>query len=214
MDAEMSNLSGRNNMKTKSNKRRFTAAVLCLATLFAMTIGSVGVKPMVARAADCTISVTDDGNGSGSADPTSGASNVEVTLTATPNSGYQFKEWQVVTANGGTLSSTTANPAKFTIGTGDATVKAFFEQIPVTKYTVTVQTSENGSGSASPTSGATGTTVTQTATPNSGYQLKEWQVVSGGVTVSGNKFTIGTANVEVKPVFEKIPATDPTGVSI
>ena len=40
----------------------------------------------------------------------------------------------------------------------------------------------------------------------SGYQFKEWQVVSGGVTVKDSKFTIGTSDVEVKAVFEVIPA--------
>lgn len=64
-----------------------------------------------------------------------------------------------------------------------------------------------------------GTEVTLTATPNSGYRFKEWQVISGGVTVTDNKLIIGTANVEVKAIFELIPAVtytvtfDPNGGS-
>lgn len=79
-------------------------------------------------------------------------------------------------------------------------------------YTVMVTNDGNGTGTASPTSGTTGTEVTLTASPNSGYKFKEWQVVSGGVTVSGDKFKIGTANVEIKAIFEKKsePAPEPT----
>ena len=73
-------------------------------------------------------------------------------------------------------------------------------------YTVTVQNDGNGTASADVTSGAAGTTVTLTATPSSGYQFKEWQVVSGGVTITSDKFTIGTANVVVKAIFEEVPA--------
>ncbi|MBQ7656576.1 MAG: hypothetical protein IJS41_08725 [Clostridia bacterium] len=49
----------------------------------------------------------------------------------------------------------------------------------------------------------TGTEVTLTNTPAEGYQFKEWQVISDGVTIKDNKFTIGTANVEVKAIFEE-----------
>ena len=47
--------------------------------------------------------------------------------------------------------------------------------------------------------------MTLSAAPKSGYQFKEWQVVSGGVTVENDKFTIGAENVEIKAIFEKIP---------
>lgn len=73
------------------------------------------------------------------------------------------------------------------------------------RVSATVNNDGNGTASASPTSGTTGTEVTLTATPNSGYQFKEWQVVSGGASITGNKFNIGTANVEVKAIFELIP---------
>lgn len=77
-------------------------------------------------------------------------------------------------------------------------------------FNVTVSNDGNGTASASPTSGAADTEVTLTATPNDGYRFKEWQVDAGGVTVSDNKFTIGTADVEIKAVFEEIPASSHT----
>ncbi|MBP3634698.1 MAG: InlB B-repeat-containing protein [Oscillospiraceae bacterium] len=76
-------------------------------------------------------------------------------------------------------------------------------------YTVTVTDDGNGTASANPASGAEGTEVSLTATPNEGYQFKEWQVLSGDVIVTDDTFTIGTANVEIKAVFEEAaPAVD------
>ena len=76
-------------------------------------------------------------------------------------------------------------------------------------YTVTVTDDGNGTASANPASGAECTEVSLTATPNEGYQFKEWQVLSGDVIVTDDTFTIGTANVEIKAVFEEAaPAVD------
>ena len=146
------------------------------------------------------VTVTTDGNGSGSANPTSGVSGTEVTLTATPNDGYIFKEWQVISGD------VTVTDNQLTIGNSDVEVKAFFEKIPEPIYNVTVTTDGNGSGSANPTSGVSGTEVTLTATPNAGYTFSKWEVVSGGVTISGGKLTIANSDVHVKAFFEKIPA--------
>ena len=73
------------------------------------------------------------------------------------------------------------------------------------KYTVTVQNGGNGTASASPDQAEAGTTITLTATPNSGYKFKEWEVVSGNVTITNNKFTMPAGNVTVKAIFEQAP---------
>ncbi len=73
-------------------------------------------------------------------------------------------------------------------------------------FTVTVTNDGHGTGAASPASGTEGTEVTLAASPDDGYQFKEWQVISGRAAVADNQFTIGTANVEIKAVFEAIPA--------
>ena len=91
---------------------------------------------------------------------------------------------------------------KFNMPSSDVTVKAIFEENVPETYTVTVQNDGNGSGSATPTTAAAGTEITLSATANSGYHFKEWQVVSGGVTITDNKFTMPASNVTVKAVFE------------
>lgn len=67
---------------------------------------------------------------------------------------------------------------------------------------VTVTNDEHGTGAASPSSGTKGTEVTLSATPASDYSFDYWEVVSGGVTVENNKFTIGDSAVTVKAHFK------------
>lgn len=76
-------------------------------------------------------------------------------------------------------------------------------------YTVTVSAEGKGTAAADYTSATPGTQVTLTATPESGYRLKEWQVVSGDVTIEDGKFIMPAGDVEIKAVFAlKHPFTD------
>lgn len=76
-------------------------------------------------------------------------------------------------------------------------------------YAVTVTTDGNGTASADLAAAAAGTNISLSAAPNAGYHFKEWQVVSGGVTIKDDKFTMLDGDVEVKAIFEKdaVPAT-------
>ena len=84
--------------------------------------------------------------------------------------------------------------------TGDMT---FYAKWEANTYTVTVQNDGNGTGTATPASATMGEKITLTATPNSGYRFKEWQIVSGSVAISGDTFTMPADNVTVKAIFEK-----------
>lgn len=79
----------------------------------------------------------------------------------------------------------------------------------VQTYAVTVTTDGNGTASADLTTAAAGTEIALSAAPNAGYHFKEWQVVSGGVTIKDDKFTMPDGDVEIKAIFEKdaAPAT-------
>ena len=163
--------------------------------------------------AEYSVTVSTDGNGTASADPTSGTKDTTVTLKASPKSGYKFKEWQVI-SGGVSVADTASAETTLTIGTSDVEVKAVFEELPPAEYSVTVSTDGNGTASADPTSGTKDTTVTLKASPKSGYKFKEWQVISGGVSVADKgsaetTLTIGTTNVEVKAIFEKEESVAP-----
>ena len=124
-----------------------------------------------------------------------------IILTATPNTGYHFKEWQVISGGGVTIKDD-----KFLMPNDNVEVKAIFEKDAPpapTEFTITVTSGDNGTASASHAKAVVGTEITLTATPNKGYHFKEWQVISGGVTIKDDKFTMPSANVEVKAIFEK-----------
>ena len=147
-----------------------------------------------------TVTVGNDGNGTGTASPSTAAAGTTITLTATPKTGYHFKEWEVI--SGGV----TIKDDKFLMPNDNVEVKAIFEEDAPpapTEFTITVKTDGNGTASASPDKAVAGTEIRLTATPKEGYHFKEWEVMSGGVTIKDNKFIMPSANVEVKAIFEK-----------
>ena len=159
--------------------------------------------------ADCTI--TFDGNGgSGSMGPVTvkaGANYILPDCGFTAPADQEFKAWEI--------SGTEYKVGDSYTVKGDIEIKALWRNsvITPTTYTVTVSNDGNGTGTATPSTAAAGTTITLTATPNKGYHFKEWQVMSGGVTIKDDKFTMPNDNVEVKAIFEK-DAPAPTEYTI
>ena len=186
---------------------------------FTMPAGNVEVKAIFEKNAtpppaptEYSVKVSTDGNGTAMADKTSAAAGTVVTLTATPKSGYTFKQWQVVTGG------VTIKDNKFTMPDENVEIKAIFAKNATpppapTEYSVKVSTDGNGTAMADKTSAAAGTVVTLTATPKSGYTFKQWQVITGGVTIKDNKFTMPVGNVEIKAIFEK-NATPPPAPAV
>ena len=179
---------------------------------FLMPNGNVDVKAIFEEDAppvptEFTITVKTDGNGTASASHAKAVVGTEITLTAMPKEGYHFKEWQVI--SGGVA----IKDDKFLMPNDNVEVKAIFEEDAPpapTEFTITVKTDGNGTASASPDKAVAGTEIRLTATPNTGYHFKEWQVISGGVTIKDNKFTMPNDNVEVKAIFEKDAPPAPT----
>ena len=76
-----------------------------------------------APAAEHTVTVITDGNGTASASSTSATAGTEITLTATPNTGYHFKEWKVESPTGLVITNN-----KFLMPDSNVEVKAIFEE--------------------------------------------------------------------------------------
>jgi uncharacterized repeat protein (TIGR02543 family) len=96
-----------------------------------------------------------------------------VTLTATPAAGYRFDKWSGAVSDNVTLTNITM--------TTDKTVTANFIKV----FTLTVTVSPADSGTISPNGGTydTGTEVTLTATPATGFAFDHWSGdISGNVT--------------------------------
>ncbi|AUC13900.1 hypothetical protein BTO06_01460 [Tenacibaculum sp. SZ-18] len=119
---------------------------------------------------------TTNGSVSTNPNPTNGTydDGTSVTLTATPDAGYEFVEWS------GDASGTT-NPLIITMD-ADKTITATFAPI---QRTLTVNAT-NGAVTTdpNPTNGTydDGTSVTLTATPDAGYEFVEWSGDASGTT--------------------------------
>ena len=160
--------------------------------------------------ADCTITFN-AGGGSGSMDSVTvkaGANYILPECGFTAPADQEFKAWEIGGTEYKVGDSYTVN--------GDTEIKALWENsvITPTTYTVTVSNDGNGTGTAAPSTAVAGTTITLTAMPNEGYHFKEWEVISGGVTIKDNKFLMPSANVEVKAIFEKDAPPAPTEFTI
>jgi uncharacterized repeat protein (TIGR02543 family) len=131
-----------------------------------------------------------------------------VTLTATPNAGYQFTGWSGDTSgatNPVTISMTRAKNATATFS-----LKKFALNITVTNGTVA--TTVGGSPVTSPLD--SGTVVALTATPNAGYQFAGWSGDTSGatnpVTITMTRAKNVTATFSLKKFVLNITA--PNGI--
>jgi hypothetical protein len=111
-----------------------------------------------------TITGGNDEQGTATANPASAAAGDKVIITATPKTGYKFKEWE---ATGVTLTANdkTTNPLEITMPTGAITIKAVFEVLPPNTPDLSlsaVEFADVTSGYAQPT--AKTVTITNTGT--------------------------------------------------
>jgi uncharacterized repeat protein (TIGR02543 family) len=83
-----------------------------------------------------------------------------------------------------------------------------------TTYTITIQNDGNGTASADKESAEAGETISISVMPNNGYKFLEWEVVSGGATLSSTtespaEFTMPARNVTIKASFAALPPNTP-----
>jgi len=125
---------------------------------------------------------------------------VNITANAAP-SGKAFDRW---TASGVSLSNPNSTTTSFTMPANAVTVTATYKDLPPSSFAVNVTSDEGGTAKADVTSAQKGDTVKLTVEEYAGYILKEWQVVSGGITIVDNEFTMPANDVTVKAIFEFI----------
>ena len=176
---------------------------------FAMADNAVAVKavfeviPVVIPTYAVTVT---NGTGGGSYE-----AGTAVTITANaPPTGQQFKNWTIAPAVTFTSGNATTPTAEFTMLAEAVTATAVYEAIPANNHLITVTIEGNGIANANVVSAPQGTQITLTATPNEGNRFVQWQVVSGGVTLSSATtspatFAMADNAVAVKAVFEVIP---------
>lgn len=143
---------------------------------------------------NCTISVN----------PQSAYEGQTVTVTVAPNDGYVCSG---VTVDPATEVSGSGNTYTFKMPASDVTVSATTRAAETYSVTASVNNEAMGSVSVAPSNTVTeGTSVTVTASANTGYAFKEWQVVSGtyaGDLTSSEITFVPTGDVKLTAVFEE-----------
>lgn len=143
-----------------------------------------------------TFSVTLDtiANGEVKLSKTSANYGDEITVTATPATGYVL---DAIKVNGNAISGN-----KFTMPAQNTTVAVTFKKV---SYTVTLSSVSNGTASLSKTSAYYGDEITVTASPAAGYVLDAIKV--NGTAITGTKFTMPAKNTTVAVTFKKATYT-------
>ena len=141
-------------------------------------------------------------NGSGSGHYAQGET-VTITASAAP-SGQQFKEWEIVSGNI-TLASSTSETTSFIMQAEAVSVKAIYEAVPVTEYTITATAGANGTISPSGAVKVTaGSSQTFTISPSSGYVIDTLKVDGLEVTAATSyTFSDVSANHTIEVTFKQ-----------
>ena len=131
----------------------------------------------------------------------------EVSLVATPESGYRFVSWA---GGGAPIADVTSAATTITSVQGDYNIKAHFELTGPVQYTLTVSSTAGGTVTT-PGEGVftsqEGTAVSLVASPATGYRFVNW---SGNVATIANVNAASTTitmngNYSITANFEAIP---------
>ncbi len=159
-----------------------------------------------------SISCAEVTGGTLSASPAKAEAGAEVTLTATPDSGYAFNnDWSVKGADETVIEVV---DGKFTMPAQNVTVSGTFSKVA---YTITKAAAENGSftvknGTEEVTTAFKGDKLTLEAIPVEGFTFGKWTVTymdgetEKSFNPSANTFNMPAANVTVSATFVEAAA--------
>ena len=178
---------------------------------FVMPAGNVEISATF-KMTDYTITIEPAENGTVTADKATANIGERVTLTITPNEGYEFDQLTVM--NGTTqvaVTITTDGKYTFVMPAGNVEISATFK---MTDYAITIEPAENGTVTADKATANMGETVTLTITPNEGYEFDQLTVMNGTtqvaveITTEGKyTFVMPAGNVKVQATFKAIDYT-------
>lgn len=118
-----------------------------------------------------------------------------VTVTPSPDIGYQLKV-NGIKVNGSPISGTV-----FNMPADHVTVTSEFEPIV---YNITIPSIPHGRVTASSRTAIMGEVITLTVLPDRGYRLKENSLSVNGTLVTANQFVMGASHVVISAEFEAI----------
>ena len=186
-----------------SNKSKYNVTVSATFTVIPPTTYTVTVASTIEH-------------GSVSASPTAALAGASITLTVTPDDGYELKSITIKDSKRAdvTVTQDTSDNSKYTFTMPESNVDVSATFAEPASYIITVADSiEHGSVSASPTAAVAGTSITLTVTPDDGYELvtisvKDANNAAVQVTKDSNDtskytFTMPESNVTVSAIIDR-----------
>ena len=157
------------------------------------------------KAIDYIINIVSSENGTVTADKATANMGETVTLTITPDEGYELESLRVI-YDDAIVPLTEGNT--FVMRACNAAIIADFKMID---YTVTIEPSESGTVTTDKETANMGETVMLTITPNEGYEFDQLTVMNGTtqvaveITTDGKyTFVMPAGNVEVSATYKAI----------
>ena len=134
-----------------------------------------------------SVTVSETTGGTVTVDKTTANEGDQVTVTVTPDTGYEL---ETLTVDGETVTVENGSYT-FTMPAKDVTIEATFvlTEEPVETYDIIIGSMENGTVISDKQTAAEGETVTLTITPNTNYELETLTVDGEAVTVENGSYT-------------------------
>lgn len=169
---------------------------------------TITIRAIYERVYNLTFQSSPNAGGNPRADQTILAQGETTTIHANVSNGYRFVQWEPVSGNA-TIANRTSQSTSITMGTGDSSIRAVYEQIT---HSVSVQANPTigGNPTVSASSAAQGATINLNANPAVGYRFVNWQFrTQNGATITNSNLAntslrMGTGPVSVQANYERL----------
>ncbi|MGG5338736.1 hypothetical protein IGJ48_001431 [Enterococcus pernyi] len=166
------------------------------------------IRAVYERVYNLTLQSSPNAGGNPRADQTILAQGETTTIHSNVSNGYRFVQWEPVSGNA-TIANRTSQSTSITMGTGDSSIRAVYEQIT---HSVSVQANPTigGNPTVSASSAAQGATINLNANPAVGYRFDNWQFLTqNGATITNSNLAntslrMGTGPVSVQANYERL----------
>ena len=166
----------------------FAFALTAFLFVYSCSTDEDDAPPPAAIEKKYTLAVTAGEGGTVSSSGGTYSQGTQVSITATPSSGFTFSQWS---------DGSTTNPITVTLNS-NTNLSATFTAI-INRYTLTVTAGEGGTVSTEGGTYDEGTEVTITATPEEGYEFVGWEEFENN---SSEINLIIDSNISVQAIFQ------------
>lgn len=169
---------------------------------------TITIRAIYERVYNLTFQSSPNAGGNPRADQTILAQGETTTIHANVSNGYRFVQWELVSGNT-TIANRTSKSTFITMGAGDSSIRAVYEQIT---HSVSVQANPTigGNPTVSASSAVQGATINLNANPAVGYRFVNWQFLTqNGATITNSNLAntslrMGTGPVSVQANYERL----------